>query len=251
MPSSAESTPSTVQSHPKQTLGVFSCHHTWLQCMQDLKAVVLTAAKECIKECICVCLRSFLLRDPLYLWQQCHSTTMALLNFTCSMCSLETGQILSAAPCTFRTHCVQAHSPHTAVLACNATQAGDTMHILHVIAPARRLVVTPDMGLEGVIEDDEETRRKVVRQQQQQQQQGSSQSVAVVNACGCAAAAAAAMCDKPAETLTPCPGVHECHWRGCALCMCISHMYLPCCCCCCARRSMPRSSSRSALRHSC
>lgn len=47
------------------------------------------------------------------------------------------------------------------------------MHILHVIAPARRLVVTPDMGLEGVIEDDEETRRKVVRQHQQQ---GSSQS---------------------------------------------------------------------------
>lgn len=41
-------------------------------------------------------------------------------------------------------------------------QAGDTVHILHVIAPARRLVVTPDMGLEGVIEDDEETRRKVV-----------------------------------------------------------------------------------------
>jgi hypothetical protein len=36
------------------------------------------------------------------------------------------------------------------------------VHILHVIAPSRRLVVTPDMGLEGVIEDDEETKRKVV-----------------------------------------------------------------------------------------
>ena len=60
------------------------------------------------------------------------------------------------------------------LLACLApTQAGDTVHILHVIAPARRLVVTPDMGLEGVIEDDEETRRRVVRQLQHQQQ-GSS-----------------------------------------------------------------------------
>jgi hypothetical protein len=39
---------------------------------------------------------------------------------------------------------------------------GDVVHILHVIAPSRRLVVTPDMGLEGVIEDDEETKRKVV-----------------------------------------------------------------------------------------
>jgi structural maintenance of chromosome 2 len=43
----------------------------------------------------------------------------------------------------------------------NVYRAGDTVHILHVIAPSRRLVVTPDMGLEGIIEDDEETRRKV------------------------------------------------------------------------------------------
>jgi structural maintenance of chromosome 2 len=43
----------------------------------------------------------------------------------------------------------------------NFYRAGDTLHLLHVIAPARRLVVTPDMGLEGVLEDDEETRRKV------------------------------------------------------------------------------------------
>jgi hypothetical protein len=42
------------------------------------------------------------------------------------------------------------------------TATGDVVHILHVIAPSRRLVVTPDMGLEGVIEDDEETKRKVV-----------------------------------------------------------------------------------------
>jgi hypothetical protein len=37
------------------------------------------------------------------------------------------------------------------------------VHVLHVIAPSRRLIVTPDLGLEGVIEDDEETRRRVVR----------------------------------------------------------------------------------------
>ncbi|KAF8060065.1 Zeaxanthin epoxidase [Scenedesmus sp. PABB004] len=40
-------------------------------------------------------------------------------------------------------------------------RSGDVIHILHIIAPSRRLVVTPDMGLEGVIEDDEETKRKV------------------------------------------------------------------------------------------
>jgi len=40
--------------------------------------------------------------------------------------------------------------------------AGDVVHILRVIAPSRRFIVTPDMGLEGVIEDDEETKRKVV-----------------------------------------------------------------------------------------
>ncbi|WIA13620.1 hypothetical protein OEZ86_006880 [Tetradesmus obliquus] len=43
----------------------------------------------------------------------------------------------------------------------NLYRQGDVVHILHVIAPSRRLVVTPDMGLEGVIEDDEETKRKV------------------------------------------------------------------------------------------
>jgi hypothetical protein len=36
------------------------------------------------------------------------------------------------------------------------------VHILHVIPPARRLVITPDIGVDGVIEDDEETRRQVV-----------------------------------------------------------------------------------------
>lgn len=41
--------------------------------------------------------------------------------------------------------------------------SGDVVNILHVIAPSRTLVVNPDMGLEGVIEDDEETKRKVVR----------------------------------------------------------------------------------------
>lgn len=62
--------------------------------------------------------------------------------------------------CTRQSLCIL---PLTLPLLCVVvSQAGDTLHILHVIAPARRLVVTPDLGLEGVIEDDEETRRKVV-----------------------------------------------------------------------------------------
>ncbi|KAF6258369.1 hypothetical protein COO60DRAFT_1126475 [Scenedesmus sp. NREL 46B-D3] len=43
----------------------------------------------------------------------------------------------------------------------NLYRQGDVVHVLHVIAPSRTLVVTPDMGLDGVIEDDEETKRKV------------------------------------------------------------------------------------------
>lgn len=49
----------------------------------------------------------------------------------------------------------------------NFYRAGDVVHILHVIAPSRRLVVTPDMGLEGVIEDDEETKRQVEQHAQE------------------------------------------------------------------------------------
>lgn len=47
----------------------------------------------------------------------------------------------------------------------NFYRAGDTIHVLHIIPPARRLVVTPDLGLEGVIEDDEETRAQMVGEQ--------------------------------------------------------------------------------------
>lgn len=56
----------------------------------------------------------------------------------------------------------QASEAHLTLSARHSRCAGDVVHILHVIAPSRRLVVTPDMGLEGVIEDDEETKRKVV-----------------------------------------------------------------------------------------
>ena len=36
------------------------------------------------------------------------------------------------------------------------------MNLLHVIPPGQQLIVTPDLGVEGVIEDDEETKRAVV-----------------------------------------------------------------------------------------
>jgi hypothetical protein len=41
--------------------------------------------------------------------------------------------------------------------------AGDEVHILHVIPPGRTMVVTTELGLEGVVEDDEETKRRAVR----------------------------------------------------------------------------------------
>ena len=34
--------------------------------------------------------------------------------------------------------------------------------MIHVIPPAQRVVVTPDLGIEGVIEEDDATRKKVV-----------------------------------------------------------------------------------------
>eukprot|EP00882_Tetradesmus_deserticola_P018333 GHRQ01019692.1.p1 GENE.GHRQ01019692.1~~GHRQ01019692.1.p1 ORF type:complete len:168 (+),score=53.63 GHRQ01019692.1:463-966(+) len=43
----------------------------------------------------------------------------------------------------------------------NFYRAGDVLHILHVIAPSKTLVVTPDMGLDGMVEDDEATTRQV------------------------------------------------------------------------------------------
>ncbi|KAI8476104.1 MAG: hypothetical protein J3K34DRAFT_402100 [Monoraphidium minutum] len=43
----------------------------------------------------------------------------------------------------------------------NMIRPGDEMHLIHVIPPGSRLVVTPDLGIEGVIEDDEATKKKV------------------------------------------------------------------------------------------
>jgi hypothetical protein len=42
--------------------------------------------------------------------------------------------------------------------------AGDEVHLIHVIPPGQRLVVSPDLGIEGVIEDDDATKKKVVSQ---------------------------------------------------------------------------------------
>ncbi|KIZ01705.1 hypothetical protein MNEG_6253 [Monoraphidium neglectum] len=38
---------------------------------------------------------------------------------------------------------------------------GDEVHLIHVIPPGHKLVVTPELGIEGVIEDDEATKKKV------------------------------------------------------------------------------------------
>eukprot|EP00879_Flechtneria_rotunda_P003518 GHRR01003749.1.p1 GENE.GHRR01003749.1~~GHRR01003749.1.p1 ORF type:complete len:162 (+),score=36.49 GHRR01003749.1:210-695(+) len=43
----------------------------------------------------------------------------------------------------------------------NFYRPGDVLHILHILPPSRQVVVTPDLGLEGVLEDNEDTRRKV------------------------------------------------------------------------------------------
>lgn len=45
----------------------------------------------------------------------------------------------------------------------NLWRKGDEIHLIHVIPPGQRLVVSPDLGIDGVIEDDEATRKKVVR----------------------------------------------------------------------------------------
>lgn len=43
----------------------------------------------------------------------------------------------------------------------NVYRAGDAMHLIHVIPPGQRLVVSPDLGIEGVIEEDEATKKQV------------------------------------------------------------------------------------------
>lgn len=36
------------------------------------------------------------------------------------------------------------------------------IHLIHVIPPGQRMVLSPDLGIEGVVEEDEATRKKVV-----------------------------------------------------------------------------------------
>ena len=36
------------------------------------------------------------------------------------------------------------------------------MHLLHVIPPGSYMLLAPDMGMDGVIEEDEETKKKAV-----------------------------------------------------------------------------------------
>eukprot|EP00798_Chlamydomonas_sp_ICE-L_P021503 gene21503-28484_t len=38
---------------------------------------------------------------------------------------------------------------------------GDTIHLFHCIPPGRHVMMSPDLGMEEVVEDDEETRKKV------------------------------------------------------------------------------------------
>jgi hypothetical protein len=119
-------------------------------------------------------------------------------------------------------------SPKTShpLAALSNTQAGDTMHILHVIAPSRRLVVTPDMGLEGVIEDDEETRRQVVSCKAAHSSSSTQlqQPLPVkTTAAGLVEVAAAKGCGPATVVLD---------WGGCVVMCVVLRRRRRCCCCC-------------------
>ncbi|GBF98512.1 adenine nucleotide alpha hydrolase [Raphidocelis subcapitata] len=43
----------------------------------------------------------------------------------------------------------------------NLYRQGDEVHLIHVIPPGKRVLVSADLGIEGVIEEDEETKKAV------------------------------------------------------------------------------------------
>lgn len=44
----------------------------------------------------------------------------------------------------------------------NIYKKGDELHLFHVIPPGNYMLLSPDMGMDGIIEEDEETRRNAV-----------------------------------------------------------------------------------------
>lgn len=49
----------------------------------------------------------------------------------------------------------------------NLYREGDELHLFHVIPPGQYMVLSTDLGVEGVIQDDEETQRKVEQHAQE------------------------------------------------------------------------------------